>query len=196
MRLRTAALGDAFELRITLRDIKPAIWRRVRVPADAPLGLLHEVIQVVFGWKSYHLHDFLIADIRFGSVDVEDEFFLVDESSAPLGAVTRAGSTFIYRYDFGDDWEHEVKAERVTEGGDEPLICLGGARAAPPEDSGGPYGYARLLEVLANERDEEHAEMRRWVGRGFDPERFDVAAVNKKLATLSRRLGRRRPPTT
>jgi hypothetical protein len=59
-------------------------------------------------------------DIRFGSVDVEDEFFLVDERSAPLGAVTRAGSTFIYRYDFGDCWEHEVKAERVTEGGDEP----------------------------------------------------------------------------
>jgi hypothetical protein len=187
-----ATFGDVFELCVTLRDIEPAIWRRVRVPADASLAVLHEVLQVAFGWTDSHLHDFLIGGIRFGMVDVDDEMLSVDECAAPVGAVSCTSSTFIYRYDFGDGWEHEIRAERMIEGGDETIVCTGGARACPPEDCGGPIGYARLLEVLAHPKDEEYAEMKRWVGRRFDQERFNVAAVNKKLATLSRRLGRRR----
>jgi hypothetical protein len=187
-----ASFGDVFEMRITLLDIEPAIWRRVRVPASASLAALHEVLQIAFGWKNSHLHDFLINDIRFSMADVEDELFSVDERAAPLGAVARAGGRLIYLYDFGDDWEHEVTVERVMAEGDESFVCVDGARACPPEDCGGASGYARLLEVLANPNDEEHAEMRKWVGRGFDPEKFDVTAVNKKLASLSKRLGQRR----
>jgi Plasmid pRiA4b ORF-3-like protein len=184
------ALGDVFELRVSLRHIEPPIWRTLRVPADVPLGILHEVLQAAFGWQNSHLHDFLVGDIRFGMTDVDDEVFSVDERGAPLGAVARAGSTWVYRYDFGDDWEHAVVVEHVGHDGDQTIRCTGGARACPPEDCGGPPGYAHMLEVLANPEDEEHSEMKQWVPRGFTAEKFDVVAVNKKLVALSKRVAR------
>jgi hypothetical protein len=186
------SFGDAFDLRVSLRHVEPSVWRALRVPADIPLGVLHEALQVAFGWQNSHLHDFQVGEIRFGMADVEDEMFLVDENAAPLGAVARAGSKFVYRYDFGDDWEHDIVVERVTEDRDDTIRCTGGARACPPEDCGGPPGYARMLAVLANPEDEEHREMKQWAPRGFNAEKFDAAAVKKKLATLSKRVGRRR----
>lgn len=189
---RLPDFGDAFALRITLRDIEPAIWRTVIVPAEMSLGELHQVIQIAFGWQDSHLHDFEVGDIRFGMVDVEDELFAVDEHAAPLGAVAREGSRFAYRYDFGDDWEHDVVVESVIANGAQGIVCSGGARACPPEDSGGTHGYANVLRVLANPADDEFASMKEWVGRRFDPERFDIAAVNERLATLSKRLARAR----
>lgn len=192
MRNGPPRFGDVFELHVTLRDIEPAIWRRLRVPADVSLSILHDVLQIAFGWKNSHLHDFLVGDIRFSVPDIEDELFCVDEHAAPLGAVARTGSRLVYHYDFGDDWEHELKVERVLEGRDEPIVCTGGARAGPPEDSGGAPGYAHLIEVLANPKHMEHRALKEWAGRGYNPEKFDIAAVNKKLAALSRQLGRHR----
>lgn len=186
------SFGDAYELRVTLRDTAPPIWRALRVPAELPLGALHDVLQIAFGWKNSHLHDFEVGEIRFGMADIEDEIFSVDEHGAPLGAVAREGSTFVYRYDFGDDWEHEVLVERIAQGAGETITCTGGERACPPEDSGGVSGYAHLLEVLADPNDKEYAAVKRWVGRGFNPDKLDIGAVNKKLATLWKRLGRRR----
>jgi hypothetical protein len=194
MKPRVAFFGDAFELRITRREIRPAIWRQVRVPADLTLGQLHDVLQTAFGWTNSHLHDFQVGDVRFGMDDVQDEIFSVPEEAAPLGAIARAGSKFTYRYDFGDDWEHEVKVEGIVERvADERIVCLDGARGCPPEDCGGTGGYQRMLEVLADPADPEHRDMKVWVGRRYDPEKFDLAAVNKKLATLAKRIGRGRP---
>ena len=184
------SFGDAFELRITLRHVAPAVWRSLRVPAEVPLSVLHEIIQTAFGWKNCHLHDFRVGEIRFGMVEGEDEALLVDERAAPLGAVARPGDTLLYTYDFGDGWEHDVAVEAMNSGGEQAVQCIGGARACPPEDCGGPPGYTRMLEILANPRDEEHLEMKRWAPRNFDPERFDVAAGNKKLSPLSKRLAR------
>jgi hypothetical protein len=184
------AFGDVFELRVTLRHVDPPVSRTLRVPAELPLSSLHEVLQTAFGWQNSHLHDFHVGDIRFGMADVEDELFSVDERAAPLGAVVRAKSRFVYLYDFGDDWEHDIVVERVDSDGDASIRCIGGARACPPEDCGGPPGYAHMLEVLGNPDDAEHEEMKEWAPRRFDPEKFDLAAVNKKLATLSKRLQR------
>jgi uncharacterized membrane-anchored protein len=192
VRSRPPAFGDVFELRVTLRELDPPVWRALRVPADVLLSVLHEILQIAFGWQNSHLHDFRAGDIRFGMADVEDELFSVDERAAPLGAVARVGSQLVYLYDFGDNWEHDIVVERVGSGGDGTIRCAGGARACPPEDCGGTTGYAHMLEVLANPDDEEHADMKRWAPRRFDPEKFDPAAVNRKLATLSRRLSRRR----
>jgi len=190
MEPRLPEMGDVFELRIRLRAIEPEIWRRLLVPAEVPLGVLNEVIQVAFGWQNSHLHDFLVGNIRFGMTDVEDEIFAVDEFAAPLGAIANVGSTFLYRYDFGDDWEHDVTVERVSADGDGGFTCSGGARACPPEDCGGTHGYANLLEILSDPSHPEHRETKAWAGRRFDPEKFDVAAVNRKLGTLSKRLRR------
>jgi hypothetical protein len=189
--------GDSYELHIELRGIRPRIWRSVHVPLSYSLDELHEVVQIVFGWQNSHLHDFEVNGIRFGMVDVEDEIFAVDECGAPLGAIATLGSTFLYRYDFGDGWEHDIKVTGVVEydrsaKASSPLHCTGGARACPPEDCGGSHGYARMLEILADRNHEEYSDLKRWVGRGYDPEKFNLAAVNKKLAALSKKLGRTR----
>jgi hypothetical protein len=182
MRPRPPSPSDVFELRVKLRHIEPPIWRELRVPAKATLAELHEALQTAFGWQNRHLHDFLIGDVRFGVVEADSGRLVVAEGAAPLGAVARVGSTFLYRYDYGDNWEHDVVVERVVAGAEGVIVCVDGARACPPEDCGGPHGYAHLLEVLANPKDEEHAEMKAWVGPGFDPERFVTGAVKKKLS--------------
>ncbi len=184
------APGDSFDLRVSLRYIEPTIWRALSVPASMSLAALHEVLQVAFGWRNCHLHDFRVGDIRFALTSAEEEMFCVDERAAPLGAVARPGSKFVYQYDFGDDWQHDITVERVRHDGEQIIRCTGGERACPPEDSGGPPGYAHLLEVLTDPSYEEYADLKQWVGRGFDPEKFNLAAVNKKVTTLSKRLAR------
>ncbi len=184
------AFGDVLELRVTLLHIEPPIWRALRVPAWAPLAVLHEALQVAFGWEDCHLHDFLIGDVRVGMLDPDHDQLCVDEHAAPVGAVARVGAAFVYRYDFGDDWEHQVVVTRMESTLDETIRCISGERAGPPEDCGGPAGYENLLEALANPRHERHADLKEWLPRKFDPERFDLAAVNRKLGTLSKRAAR------
>lgn len=113
-----------------------------------------------------HLHEFYVGNICFGMEMESDESdrLTVDEHAAPLGAVARAESKIRYQYDFGDDWEHDIVVERITDGGGEGIVCMGGERACPPEDCGGPPGYDRLLTILASPDDEEHAQMKEWVG--------------------------------
>src|SRR5262249_38134478 len=88
-----------------------------------------------------------------------------------------------YEYDFGDGWRHEVRLEKALE--PEPKVkyprCIDGARACPPEDCVGPWGYADLLEALADPRHPEHRDMREWVGGRFDPEKFSADKVNREL---------------
>jgi hypothetical protein len=188
--------GDAYELRVELRGIRPKIWRSLQVPLEYALDELHDVLQLAFGWENSHLHDFEVNAIRFGMVDVEDEIFAVDECAAPLGALATPGSKFLYRYDFGDDWEHDIIVTGVVECDRKerhspPLLCTGGARACPLEDSGGPHGYMQNLKILADPDHEEYPDTKTWVGRGYDPEKFNITVVNKKLATLARKLERR-----
>ena len=181
------------ELRVRLRGIKPPIWRRVAVPADSTLDVLHEILQIAFGWTNAHLHCFNVGTVRFGMADVEADLLVVDECHAPIGALARKGDAFLYEYDFGDDWEHEVLVEDVYEKGiDVRVECIDGARAAPPEDCGGVPGYENVVAALTNPEHPERREIRTWVGRAYDPEKFDVARVNKKLAAIEKRLARAR----
>jgi hypothetical protein len=172
-------------LRVSLRDIEPEIWRTVAVPEEFTLAQLHRVIQLVFGWLDYHLFEFRIGQRRFERADLEAEG--EDAGAARLsGLRLTRGSHFEYTYDFGDTWEHEIVVERfvpVPEGeeSDEDPHLLSGARAAPPEDAGGPPGYTRMLEALADPADPEHSDYREWVGEGFDPELFDLRAVDHAL---------------
>lgn len=183
--------GSLLTLHVDLAHVRPKIWRRLVVPADVRLDMVHDILQVTFGWTNSHLHDFSVGEARFGMVDVEEEFLVVDECAAPLGAITEAGAKFIYRYDYGDDWEHIVHVEAISQNVEPPTVtCTGGARACPPEDCGGPPGYENMLAILRDPKHEEYAEMRTWVGRKYDPEKFDLAAVNKKLGPIEKRLAR------
>lgn len=177
-------------LLVELCHVTPRIWRQLIVPAAVPLDALHDILQVAFGWTNSHLHDFSVGDVRFGVADIEDELLVVDERAAPLGAVALEGSTLVYRYDFGDDWEHQIRIEAVEEPktSSTRVVCLAGARRCPLEDCGGAPGYENLIRVLGDPNDEEHADLKRWAGRAFDPEKFELEKVNKQLGVIARRL--------
>jgi hypothetical protein len=180
-----------YQLKITLRNVsKPPVWRRVRVPAGDSLGELHAVIMAAMGWDNSHLHMFIDDDsTQYGTasrgLDCADEgqFALADVLFEP-------GDTLRYTYDFGDDWDHDIKLEKVLPPDADPRaaavpVCLAGKGACPPEDCGGPWGYAGLKETVADPSDEEHERMLEWLGledpADFDPAAFDLASVNARL---------------
>lgn len=171
-------------LRISLREIEPLIWRRVEVPATITLPKLHMVFQDSFGWTNSHLHSFYIGDKEYGHEDELGELDIIDERSIKLCKLLKANTPgFWYLYDFGDHWQHDVQIEHIL-----PVradrtypICTAGARKCPPEDCGGVGGYERLLEVIRNPKNDEYKSMLEWLGGKYDPDDFDLLAVNRNL---------------
>lgn len=179
------------ELRVTLLDISPPVWRTLRVPSALPLSTVHAVIQMAFGWEDRHLHEWRVGDVTYGLSD-EDSWGedLADESTTLLATVAPADSVLRYDYDFGDGWEHLVEVVAVTpyDGNVAPVACLAGDRACPPEDCGGPAGYEHLLDALGDPDDAEHEEVVEWLGDSFDPAAFDLGSVNHRLEQLWRTM--------
>jgi hypothetical protein len=180
-----SATGRVYQLKVTLKDIKPPVWRRLLVP-DRSLAGLHEVIQAAMGWENYHMYDFEVGGVHYtdprGMADLDME----DAGRAKLGQVALEGKAkFRYTYDFGDDWRHEVVVEKVLspEEGRAYPACIDGKRACPPEDVGGPWGYMEFAEAIRDPKHERHEEFLEWRGE-FDPEAFDLEAVNKELRRL------------
>ena len=163
-----------WQLRIELLDVQPQVWRRLLVPAGILLPALHHMFQAALGWTNSHLHEFIINGNRYAEPNPEwaDEMKQRDERRVRLDVTLgRRSRTFEYLYDFGDDWRHAVIVENQFMPPRAPLapVCLAGENACPPEDIGGPPGYAQFL-----------AEG----GKGFDPARFDREAVNRVLAAI------------
>jgi hypothetical protein len=186
---------NVHRLKVTLRGTRPPIWRRFEVPSDITLARLHTVIQVGFGWEDSHLWMFETPAGRYGSYDPELE--IRSAANKKLSAVADwPGDKIRYEYDFGDGWEHDVVVEAVQPAGPGVAYprCTAGKRAGPPEDCGGVFGYYELLNILANPRHENHAQMLSWLGlesaAEFDPHTFDPGAANGALAKFSRVLVR------
>jgi hypothetical protein len=174
-----------YRLHVELEGVAPPVWRKLLVPSNVTLADLHTALNEVMGWTNSHLHQFTLRDRRFGDVSMPDaeELELEDERKVRLEALVGVGQHLRYDYDFGDGWQHHVEVEKMLEV-DARLaypLCVGGARACPPEDCGGPGGYEHLLEVLQDEEDEEHDDLVAWVGGHFDPEGFDVNRTNAGL---------------
>lgn len=163
-----------YELDVRLREIEPPIWRTVEVPGAWSLEDVHFAIQVAMGWMNSHLHQFKIGDKHYGMADVDDtgDLEFEDEREYRLQDLVDSGGSFVYEYDFGDGWEHEVTVKKVTTV-PKPARgrCVAGARACPPEDCGGSSGYDNLLEALANPSHEEHESSMTW-SNGFNAEHF------------------------
>ena len=180
-------------LKITLRGIRPPIWRRVRVASDMTLRTLHQVIQGAMGWEDAHLHEFEVGKRRYGQPSDDDWPGMertFSEKGVKLATLVGQGVARLrYVYDMGDSWVHELVIEKVgpLDPAQQYPSLIAGKRACPPEDCGGAYGYLRLLEVLADPSDEEHAEMTEWVGDEFDPERLDAEGIGRALAGVARR---------
>ena len=180
-------------LHVSLRDVEPLIWRRLVVPASLTLRELHGVLQTAMGWEDYHLHLFDIAGVLYGAVEEIDDAPTGDEQTFTVGQAIEAASEFTYEYDFGDGWTHDLRVEQVMDGvGAGTPHLIGGARACPPEDCGGAWGYQNLLEVLADPNHEEYEQLLGWLGGSFDAEAFDIAARNADLELVDRHTRQRR----
>lgn len=172
-----------YQLKISLDNVKPLIWRRFLVKSDIKLPDLHKVIQTVMGWTNSHLHQFIIGGKFYSEPDEESFTEYVDYRKTRLNQVlTGEKQSIKYEYDFGDGWEHKIVLEKVlSEHAGRYPVCLDGKRNRPPEDCGGPSGYEDLLKVISNPEDEEYDEMMEWLGPGFDPEYIDIKEINKML---------------
>lgn len=180
----------AYQIKITLRDIRPPIWRRVQVRGDATLGHLHWVIQFAMGWTNSHLHAFSIQGIEYSMLMPDlgfDDLDMHDEQPVKLSKViTGEKFKFFYTYDFGDSWEHEVLVEKVltAKADTDYPTCIKAKRACPPEDCGGSWGYQEFLEAVKDASHPEHESMLEWVGGSFDPEEAELDEINALLRTI------------
>jgi hypothetical protein len=178
-----------FQLKVTLKYVRPPIWRRIQIRRDITLAALHQVLQTTMGWYDCHLHQFRVGKTYYGTPDIDEfsELNLKDDRKTRLGQVlTKPKQKLIYEYDFGDGWEHEILLEKILT--PDPAVlyprCIGGARACPPEDCGGVGGYANFLAAIRNPDHEEHDECLDWIGGEFDPEEFEVDEVDAGLRLI------------
>lgn len=179
-------------LRIVLNDVDPQPMRQIEVPLNIRLDRLHQVIQATMGWSDSHLYEFRAGGAGWGVPD-PDGF-----SNGPMPAkkatlqelIEDTGvKTIQYIYDFGDDWDHSIRVERVLEatpGVTYPRL-LKASGACPPEDVGGVPGYEEFLEALADPEHEQHEDMLRWAGGPFDPEDARTGEIVDKLDRLAQK---------
>ncbi len=188
-----------FQLKITLREIEPLIFRILQIKANANIGKLHDYLQGAMGWKDCHLHEFRIKEKRYRAFEQIyeeiDEPDMYDERKHRLNKLVDEGDSFQYVYDFGDCWEHDILVEKILPQKEDVYypVCIYGERACPPEDSGGPGGYEELLRVLADPTHEEHKHYSDWAGEDFNPEVFDIERANYIMDNIKSNLREPRP---
>lgn len=189
--------AEAYQFRVYLREISPMIWRRLLVRSDSTIADLHYALQIAMGWDDYHLNQFLIHGKRYGVYQPGGMTFSDRASQVLLSDfLFRPGERFLYEYDFGDGWQHEIRLEKK-----QPLDpkktyprCIGGARKAPPEDCGGPWSFMaleqhyslpyiadRLLEIVdEGTRDECRGEVWKFM-YWLSVNQFDRRMVNQRM---------------
>jgi hypothetical protein len=193
---------DVYQFHAWLRGISPMIWRRLLLRSDQTLADLHYTLQISFGWSDFHLHRFRIHGKDFGVSRLGGFSFYQNANQVRLAEFHfRLGERFLYEYDFGDQWEHQIRLERIL-----PLlsekaypVCLGGKRAGPPEDCGGsaafqqqrdqaPWRAQELLDQIADcvrERDgtalRDLAEHIPTLQTWLTLHQFDRRQVNREL---------------
>ena len=184
------------QVKITVAGIEPPIWRRLLLPRDLNFAQLHEVIQAAFGWTDSHLHQFVVGGLIVGAPEF-DEDGISDRQTFEATRVFLRDLDFmhwperriLYEYDFGDGWRHwiEFETELPVAANEAYPQIIDGARHGPPEDVGGPDGYAEFLEAWADARHDEHRAMRVWVGGTYRPEIFDRDKTQKAINAALRK---------
>lgn len=195
---------NALQMHVSLDEVEPAIYRRLVVPLGTTLAELHHILQAAMGWTDSHLHQFEIGGLRFGPLelneDMPDDFGQAFDSAQvrlyDFDIDDLRKVSFVYLYDFGDSWRHTVTLEKRLNVKPAPktATCIEGACSCPPEDVGGVHGYFEFLRVLLGpEPDEleEQRELKRWIGRKFDPAHFDAEKTDHAVRRALRRRRRR-----
>jgi len=187
----TQALATAatiYQFKITLAGSKPPIWRRIQTE-DCSLADFHYQIQGAMGWYNSHLHEFNIAGERYaapppfamGPMDYDS----IDASTVRLSQLIDGKKKFRckYLYDFGDSWEHLIELEKLcaAEAKVRYPQCTDGARACPPEDCGGIWGFYDFVEAMADRKHPEHRDLKEWYGGTFKPDEFDKKKATREM---------------
>jgi hypothetical protein len=182
-------------LKITLDDVKPAVLRRIEVPLTLRLDRLHLAIQAAMGWTNSHLYEILADGVGWGMIDPDGGDGPLDARKARLIDALEDTKKLRYLYDFGDGWEHTIKVERLSD--PEPGILyprlIEVTRRCPPEDVGGPWGYAEFLDAIHNPKHERHAEFKEWIADDFDPNAVDAQRLTEEVAELAKSWSRKSP---
>ncbi len=174
---------QVYQFKITLKGSKPPIWRRIQVPANYRFWDLHVAIQDAMGWQDCHLHQFFLNHPKTGW---PLEIGLLEEDPDFTGIKLKISDHFTlenpqatYWYDFGDDWYHTVKLEKILPADPQKVYptCIAGKMACPLEDSGGLWGYYEKLEILKDPKNPYYEDVVEWMGDDYDPEDFDPAEV-------------------
>ena len=184
--------NQVYQFRIELREIEPKIWRVIQVPETYSFWDLHVAIQDSMGWLDCHLHEFTVTDpitrkkVIIGIPTDEEEGFFIEETIPGWKVMIADGFSkrnkkAYYCYDFGDDWQHIIKLEKILPKDKEQTYprCIAGERACPPEDCGSTPGYEEIVDMLKNPEpdNEEYQEMMKWLGGSYDPEYFDCSEI-------------------
>ena len=194
-RAQRSRTSVVYQIKVTLKGSKPLIWRRMQVTSTTTFAQLHQILQCVMGWEGYHLYRFDISGMEYGDPSMLEEMEGEDARRVTLETLVRGEKDkFLYEYDFGDSWDHELLVEKGLpyEAGKRYPVCLTGKRACPPEDCGGVWGYVSFLEAIHDPEHPEHEEMREWIGGEFDREVFALDEVNVELQRLTPSEVRRR----
>lgn len=186
------ATATIYQIKITLKDSNPPIWRRVLISSETTLPKLHNIIQAAMGWHDSHLHAFEIRGEHYSAPLPYDPYHLQEMGMKSTSRVklnkliTAPGEKFRYEYDFGDDWQHEILLEEIlpADPKQELPVCINGSRACPPEDVGGTWGYDGFLKAITDPKHPKHAMYMEWVGGDFNPETFNLDDVNKQLMRI------------
>ncbi|GJD22681.1 plasmid pRiA4b ORF-3 family protein [Rivularia sp. IAM M-261] len=182
---KSTSTQEIYQIKITLKYIKPPIWRRVLVKSNTTLGQLHSIVQEAMGWDDYHLHSWNIGGVEYGVPDEDYDSHMQKEKNVKLSKLIGSSEKvkFSYTYDFGDSWEHEILVEKILPSAPDTRypVCVAGKRACPPEDCGGAWGYAELLDILNDPENPEYEERMEWLEGEFEPEKFDLEEVNSRL---------------
>ncbi|MCK6478674.1 MAG: plasmid pRiA4b ORF-3 family protein [Planctomycetes bacterium] len=182
-----------YQVCVTLKGSRAAVWRRLLVPADIALDRLHFVLQAAMGWSASHGHLFRVGGKEFGDAktDIEEDpgGDCADEGLLTFEKATLSGMQEVeYEYDPGDSWQHAIRVEKVVAAGEasgKVPSCVAGAGACPPEDVGGVAGYENFLWVLSHPNHQDHERNLKWVGGAFDPDCFDLAAANRRVRAVT-----------
>lgn len=180
-------LRDLFQIKISLSDVDPPVWRRLLLSSSTDLAELHRIIQIAMGWSDSRLHQFTADHQQFGVPDTEFGNSINPERGKRIGSLLKHENQWMtYEYDFGDGWEHVVTLEKILpyQPGDAGPSCIDGRGGSPPEDVGGAWGYREFLEAYRDNGHPDHQDKVEWIGQDFDPDHFDIADVNGKLKEM------------
>ena len=173
------------QLKISLKESSPPVWRRLLVPGSTTLSECHEILQTVMGWTNKHLHQFHHGQHLLTLSDEEGKAKQNGENLSLDTLLKRVDDAITYEYDFGDRWQHKISLEKILDPADYsdyPLpYCMEGEGACPPEDCGGIKGYRKLLAARITSGDAGQEGVSEWLGENWNAEIFDAALVNKSL---------------